>query len=325
MTREHPQHADPDTYLGIDVGTSATKAVVIAPDGTVLARSRVPHPAARGRRARAGQSRGVESKHHRSGPRPRPRTPRPSAVSAWTPTAPPPCCSTRPVSRSPPVSPGITPGWPNRPTAHRRVDSGRSAPGRQPPDAGHRDGRRAPAAANHRTPSRRRRSHLRLRQHLAGALAHRRTRDRPHPGLLHRPDGQHRRILPVARRRPGPVGHPAAAAAAGASVAQRARRAATGDRRHAAPAARDPGAGRIRRHPRRLLRVGHPTRRPAAADHGNHPRGVQRPGCPRPPGQRAATRRRARRPMADQRCHQRRRCPRATVRNVSATATATWR
>ena len=48
MTREHPQHADPDTYLGIDVGTSATKAVVIAPDGTVLARSRVPHPAARG-------------------------------------------------------------------------------------------------------------------------------------------------------------------------------------------------------------------------------------------------------------------------------------
>ena len=47
MTREHPQHADPDTYLGIDVGTSATKAVVIAPDGTVLARSRVPHPAAR--------------------------------------------------------------------------------------------------------------------------------------------------------------------------------------------------------------------------------------------------------------------------------------
>ena len=48
MTREHPQHADPVTYLGIDVGTSATKAVVIAPDGTVLARSRVPHPAARG-------------------------------------------------------------------------------------------------------------------------------------------------------------------------------------------------------------------------------------------------------------------------------------
>jgi xylulokinase len=47
MTREHPQHAAPDTYLGIDVGTSATKAVVIAPDGTVLARSRVPHPAAR--------------------------------------------------------------------------------------------------------------------------------------------------------------------------------------------------------------------------------------------------------------------------------------
>jgi xylulokinase len=35
-------------YLGIDVGTSATKAVVIDSLGTVLARSRVPHPSARG-------------------------------------------------------------------------------------------------------------------------------------------------------------------------------------------------------------------------------------------------------------------------------------
>jgi xylulokinase len=48
MTSEHRQNADPVTYLGIDVGTSATKAVVIASDGSVLARSRVPHPAARG-------------------------------------------------------------------------------------------------------------------------------------------------------------------------------------------------------------------------------------------------------------------------------------
>ena len=49
MTREqHPQNAAPVTYLGIDVGTSATKAVIIASDGAVLARSRVPHPAARG-------------------------------------------------------------------------------------------------------------------------------------------------------------------------------------------------------------------------------------------------------------------------------------
>jgi xylulokinase len=49
MTREqHPQNAAPETYLGIDVGTSATKAVVLASDGTVVARSRVPHPAARG-------------------------------------------------------------------------------------------------------------------------------------------------------------------------------------------------------------------------------------------------------------------------------------
>ncbi|WP_082570327.1 FGGY-family carbohydrate kinase [Mycobacterium sp. Root135] len=42
------QHAAESTYLGIDVGTSATKAVVLASDGTVVARSRVPHPAARG-------------------------------------------------------------------------------------------------------------------------------------------------------------------------------------------------------------------------------------------------------------------------------------
>jgi len=49
MTREqHPKHDAPVTYLGIDVGTSATKAVVLSSDGTVVARSRVPHPAARG-------------------------------------------------------------------------------------------------------------------------------------------------------------------------------------------------------------------------------------------------------------------------------------
>lgn len=45
---KHHQDAAPVTYLGIDVGTSATKAVVLASDGTVVARSRVPHPAARG-------------------------------------------------------------------------------------------------------------------------------------------------------------------------------------------------------------------------------------------------------------------------------------
>ena len=47
MTRE-PQNAAPVTYLGIDVGTSATKAVILASDGTVVARSRIPHPLARG-------------------------------------------------------------------------------------------------------------------------------------------------------------------------------------------------------------------------------------------------------------------------------------
>jgi len=48
MTRQHQHTDDTVTYLGIDVGTSATKAVIIAGDGTVLARSRVTHPAARG-------------------------------------------------------------------------------------------------------------------------------------------------------------------------------------------------------------------------------------------------------------------------------------
>jgi xylulokinase len=48
MTRQQSTTDDTATYLGIDVGTSATKAVIIAQDGTVLARSRVTHPAARG-------------------------------------------------------------------------------------------------------------------------------------------------------------------------------------------------------------------------------------------------------------------------------------
>ena len=48
MTRQQTTTDDTVTYLGIDVGTSATKAVIIASDGTVLARSRVTHPAARG-------------------------------------------------------------------------------------------------------------------------------------------------------------------------------------------------------------------------------------------------------------------------------------
>ena len=51
------------------------------------------------------------------------------AVSAWTPTAPPPCCSTPPASPWSQASPGITPDWPNPPQqliaalepAHRRL------------------------------------------------------------------------------------------------------------------------------------------------------------------------------------------------------------
>lgn len=50
MTRTRPKRVERVTYLGIDVGTSATKAAVITADGHVLARSRVPHPAARGAR-----------------------------------------------------------------------------------------------------------------------------------------------------------------------------------------------------------------------------------------------------------------------------------
>ena len=92
MTREHPQHADPVTYLGIDVGTSATKAVVLTPDGTVVARSRVTHPAARGvgpgRADPAAWRASVTAAVRRAGPahrdRPRHRTghPLPHGVAA---------------------------------------------------------------------------------------------------------------------------------------------------------------------------------------------------------------------------------------------------
>ncbi len=50
MSRTRRTAVERDTYLGIDVGTSATKAAVITAAGRVLARSRVPHPAARGGR-----------------------------------------------------------------------------------------------------------------------------------------------------------------------------------------------------------------------------------------------------------------------------------
>ena len=115
MTREHPQNAAPVTYLGIDVGTSATKAVILASDGTVVARSRVPHPAARG----AGPGRADPSAWRASITAAvrelAPHTADRRAVSAWTPTAPPPCCSTPPASRWSRASPGITPDWPNPP------------------------------------------------------------------------------------------------------------------------------------------------------------------------------------------------------------------
>src|SRR5690242_3193520 len=48
MTHTPSEKPRRQTFLGIDVGTSATKAVVITADGTVLGRSRVTHPAARG-------------------------------------------------------------------------------------------------------------------------------------------------------------------------------------------------------------------------------------------------------------------------------------
>jgi len=55
--KQHPQDAASVTYLGIDVGTSATKAVILAADGTVVARSRGPQTPARG----AGAGRGDPS------------------------------------------------------------------------------------------------------------------------------------------------------------------------------------------------------------------------------------------------------------------------
>ncbi len=45
------------TFLGLDLGTSATKAVVLAEDGTTIARAREPHPTSRrGRSGRADPS-----------------------------------------------------------------------------------------------------------------------------------------------------------------------------------------------------------------------------------------------------------------------------
>ncbi|MGB8384559.1 MAG: FGGY-family carbohydrate kinase [Dermatophilaceae bacterium] len=47
MAKPAAQGPGSEVYLGIDVGTSATKAVILSANGTVLARSRVTHPAAR--------------------------------------------------------------------------------------------------------------------------------------------------------------------------------------------------------------------------------------------------------------------------------------
>ena len=54
MTREHRRTPHPVTYLGIDVGTSATKAVILASDGTV--RRPVPDSAPVGAGAGPGRA-----------------------------------------------------------------------------------------------------------------------------------------------------------------------------------------------------------------------------------------------------------------------------
>ena len=133
-------------------------------------------------------------------------------------------------------------------------------------------------SADHRAPSRRSSNHFRARRYLAGPVVDRRARHRSHPGLVHRLDGQHRRILPLAGRCRAAARDSAAATAAGATVAE-CPRPTTGDRgRDSRPAPGHSGARRIRRHTRCLLRAGNRAGRSATAHHGHHARGVQRTG-----------------------------------------------
>ena len=199
---------------------------MLASDGTVVARSRVPHPAARGAGAGRANPVGLANQHHRGGPRAGPAH-RDSPRCRYGHALP-----HRLVARRHrrAVDRGHHLGSPRagrtHRAAHRRARAFPSASARQSSDAGHRDGSGAPAAADHRTRSRRSGIHIRLRRHLAGAVAHRRARHRPHPGLLHRPDGQHRRLLPLAGGCIAAAGNSTGAAAAGAAVAERARPAA---------------------------------------------------------------------------------------------------
>ena len=243
MTRQQPQHAAPATYLGIDVGTSATKAVILASDGTVLARSRVPHPAARGAGARPGRPVGLAGQHHRSRPRAGPAHRRPSAASAWTPTAPPHLLLD---ADGEPLAAGITWDHPGlaEPTAqliaaldpaHRRLIGNHLMPATAM-GAAHRllqtiEPQAAAAATTFGLAG------TWLGQWLTGERAIDPTQA-SYTGLMASTDGSCRWLADVLQR----LGHPAGAAAAGAAVAERARPAAADRGRDSRPAAGHSGA-----------------------------------------------------------------------------------
>ena len=140
-----PRTAAPATYLGIDVGTSATKAVILASDGTVVARSRVPHPAARG----AGPGRADPSAWRASiTAAVRELAPHSATVAGIGMDTHCPTALLLDATGEPLVA-GITWDHPGlaEPTAQliAALDSHPPTPARQPPDACHRDGRGAPA------------------------------------------------------------------------------------------------------------------------------------------------------------------------------------
>ena len=157
--------------------------------------------------------------------------------------------------------------------------------------------------------------HLRLRRHLAGALAHRRARHRPHPGLLHGPDGQHRRILPLARldvlERLGipPEQLPPVRPSLSVLGPLQRRLAATLGLPQGIPVWSDPADT-----PAASYALGtEPGGRPLLIMGTTHVVSNAL-AAPDPRAKRAATGRRPCRPMADQRRHQRRRCARRRCR-----------
>ncbi len=245
------------TYLGIDVGTSATKAVILTSDGTVVARSRVPHPAARGAGAGRADPSAWRASITAAVRELAPHTATVVGVGMDT------HCPTALLldECGVPLVPGVTWDHPGlaEPTAAliAALSLSTASSSEITSSPAHRNGAALPAATGHRTPSRHCGGHIRTRRNLVGPMADRRTRHRPHTGVLHRADGQHRWILPLARRgrrsnwvstsatppvRPSPRAYSASCAAASAATPWTAP-GHSGDRR-------------LRRHASRLVRAG---------------------------------------------------------------------